>query len=172
MASREDIAAAARHRIICGFDFTSGPLDSPCWIWRKGMSGRGAQERPGFVFFGRKVKVHRTAFQLWRGEIPSGLELDHLCRTTLCVNPWHLEAVTHQENMARGYHARKVFCNYGHLLDGRRANGFRYCKTCEVRWRETYRESNAEELKRRRHERYLREKPFRFLLRPTREVRR
>jgi hypothetical protein len=40
----------------------------------------------------------------WEGEhgpVPEGLELDHLCRNPPCVNPAHLEPVTHQQNMQR-----------------------------------------------------------------------
>jgi hypothetical protein len=36
------------------------------------------------------------------GPVPSGMELDHLCRVKACVNPDHLEPVTHAENMRRG----------------------------------------------------------------------
>jgi hypothetical protein len=30
------------------------------------------------------------------------MDLDHLCRVRCCVNPWHLEPVTHGENLRRG----------------------------------------------------------------------
>ena len=35
------------------------------------------------------------------GPIPDGREIDHLCRNHRCVNPDHLEPVTHLENMRR-----------------------------------------------------------------------
>ena len=37
----------------------------------------------------------------WPGPIPEGLELDHLCKNGKCVNPAHLEPVTHAENIRR-----------------------------------------------------------------------
>ena len=71
-----------------------------CWIWTgaKTELGRGVirlsrQRSNGFV--------HKVAWELLNGPVPDGLELDHLCRVPLCVNPAHLEPVTHQENMRR-----------------------------------------------------------------------
>lgn len=45
--------------------------------------------------------AHRVTYTLLRGRIPEGMELDHLCRNTTCVNPWHLEPVTGEENKRR-----------------------------------------------------------------------
>ncbi len=57
------------------------------------------------------------------GQIPSGLTLDHLCRVRNCVNPAHLEPVTHRENTLRGdgvtaINARKTSCHRGHPFAG------------------------------------------------------
>jgi len=54
----------------------------------------------GYGIFQRRY-AHVIAYELQYGPIPEGLELDHLCRQTLCIRPEHLEAVTHQENMRR-----------------------------------------------------------------------
>lgn len=45
--------------------------------------------------------MHRVAWQAYRGEIPDGLEVDHLCRNTRCINPYHLEPVPRAENLRR-----------------------------------------------------------------------
>lgn len=52
--------------------------------------------------------AHRRSYELVRGPIPEGLELDHLCSNPPCVNPAHLEPVTHAENMRRAAERRKA----------------------------------------------------------------
>jgi hypothetical protein len=72
---------------------------SPCWIWQ------GVPEASGYArvqYRGRRWAVHRAFYTQLVGEIPPGLTIDHLCRTRLCVNPEHLEPVTHVENAKRG----------------------------------------------------------------------
>lgn len=73
------------------------------------------------------------------GEIEAGLEIDHLCRNRRCVNPRHLEAVPHRENVLRGQspvavHAVQTHCVNGHPLDAAntyiKPNGHRDCRTC------------------------------------------
>ena len=65
-----------------------------CWLWQG-----GADHGYGVVGWeGRRWSTHRLAYTLMWGGIPDGLQLDHLCRNTLCVYPWHLEPVTAAEN--------------------------------------------------------------------------
>lgn len=72
---------------------------SPCWLWtgRKSKGGYG-----GICIRGKEWRAHRLSYTVFVGEIPQGLVLDHLCRVHECVNPAHLEAVTNEENIARG----------------------------------------------------------------------
>lgn len=89
---------------------------------------------------GRSKFAHRIAYEAIRGPVPAGLDLDHLCRNRRCVNPFHLEAVTHRLNVLRGVgpsalHAKKTHCKSGHPLSG--ANlyiycGHRMCRTCRA----------------------------------------
>lgn len=79
--------------------------------------------------------AHRVAYEEIMGPVPEGLELDHLCRTRSCVNPSHLEPVTHRENMNRGDVAtrRKTHCPKGHPYDEENTgiyNGYRNCRAC------------------------------------------
>jgi hypothetical protein len=59
------------------------------------MCGRLASGNP------RLALTHRIAFELAKGPVPDGLELDHLCKNRLCCNPQHLEAVEHIVNVRR-----------------------------------------------------------------------
>lgn len=68
-----------------------------CWRWRGGsIDGYGT-----YRHHGHKWAAHRLAYVLCWGAIPEGKQLDHRCFNTLCVSPWHLEAVTLEENVRR-----------------------------------------------------------------------
>ena len=106
-----------------------------CWNWM-------GTKRSGYgrlSVAGRWIAAHRLSYQLLKGEIPSDKELDHLCHNPSCVNPEHLEAVTHGENLIRGNtinrkNAQKTHCPRGHLLAGKNLlpskEGWRQCRTC------------------------------------------
>jgi HNH endonuclease len=48
------------------------------------------------------VLAHRAAWEERYRLIPHGMELDHLCGYRDCINPDHLEAILHAENIRRG----------------------------------------------------------------------
>jgi HNH endonuclease len=52
-------------------------------------------------FNGISRSAHRVAYILTFGPIPDGLEPDHLCKNTACINPFHLEPVTKTVNIRR-----------------------------------------------------------------------
>jgi hypothetical protein len=85
-----------------------------------GKAGRGGYGMVSIRLNGRTVTLgaHRAMWEIVKGPVPVGLELDHLCRRTLCVNPWHMEPVTHRVNILRGrgacaINARKTHCPCG-----------------------------------------------------------
>lgn len=85
--------------------------DTRCWIWQ----GRINQWGYGQISkrYGTQV-AHRAFYMHHVGEIPHGLQLDHLCRVRCCVNPEH-QPVTGSENLRRGiggYGARDL-CKAG-----------------------------------------------------------
>lgn len=73
-----------------------------CWLWTGALTIDGY----GSVYFSPEKKglmAHRVVYELLRGPIPDGLQIDHLCRNTRCVNPDHLEPVTQRVNVRRGH---------------------------------------------------------------------
>lgn len=119
-----------------------------CWLWRGATTG-GAHAYGMIWQDGKNLLAHRVMHALYKSNIDGGQEIDHLCRNKLCVNPDHLEAVSHKENMLRadpGQRWRqKTHCPKGHAYTAentRITHGSRSCKSCESiynkrRWAES-----------------------------------
>jgi hypothetical protein len=118
--------------------WTEPEPNSNCWIWTGAQHGKGY----GIVHRENRSKSpHREAYELFVGPIPPGMEIDHRCRVRLCVNPAHLEAVTHQENCARGNlgqaKLRNTTCPRGHAYDAViMRKGQVVGRACRACWRE------------------------------------
>lgn len=108
-----------------------------CWLWI-GTMGRFYGR---FFYEGKRVAAHRFAFLNFIGPIPEELELDHTCKVKICVNPSHLEPVTHAVNLERAdfsaivLQRNKTHCPQGHEyndVNSRKAlNGDRICRVCD-----------------------------------------
>jgi hypothetical protein len=117
--------------------FEPGHGMSPCWNWMGAVDVSTNGKMYGrFAWNKRAVPSHRFSFYL-HNQIDPPYDLDHLCKNTLCVNPQHLEAVSHSENMKRIYPAKKIVCVNGHpyteINTGKNSvTGRRYCKVCDI----------------------------------------
>ncbi|MEU9141689.1 HNH endonuclease signature motif containing protein [Streptomyces sp. NPDC048404] len=121
---------------------TAGPLSlirgvhGPCHQWT------GSADDSGYARFwlnGRNRRAYHLAYIAAHGPIPTGHEVDHHCRNRRCVNPGHLRALTHRDNVLTSsniaaYRAAQTRCHKGHPFDeantARRPNGTRQCRTC------------------------------------------
>lgn len=108
-----------------------------CWQWR--LSGHGSGYGQTSLFPEVGSGAHRVAWHLSGRALIDGMQLDHLCKNTGCVNPDHLEQVTPAVNNLRsdswaGRNFRKTACGKGHPYDllntGWTKQGHRKCRTC------------------------------------------
>ncbi|MFI5629195.1 HNH endonuclease signature motif containing protein [Streptomyces sp. NPDC051664] len=118
--------------------------EAGCWEWR------GERNKQGYGYYrvsGKRHYAHRASYEAVVGPIPDGLEIDHLCVNPPCINPAHLEPVTHAENQRRAAERQTACRRAGHdwtdLKNVRvRSNGSRYCAECH---REAQRRRRAQE---------------------------
>lgn len=109
-------------------DFIEDP-QTGCWDWQLTKTSQGYGRK---TVKGVKQFAHRLYYEKFVGPIPEGLSIDHLCRNPSCVNPAHLEPVTHQENMRR---TRRSHCRNGHEFTPENtyvnpSSGSRNCRVC------------------------------------------
>ena len=111
-----------------------------CWNWK------AATYRDGYGIFGLDggvVRAHRLAYELLVGEIPIDKELHHICKNKLCVNPYHLEAITHREHQRKfngliSNQLLRIHCPHGHEYNEKNTyvskKGSRYCRICRNKY--------------------------------------
>lgn|SRR5215510_7975723 len=105
----------------------------PCWVWRGFVQSTGYAKMRSGGAGSPSVYVHRFAYAELVGEIPDGLDIDHLCAVRHCANPEHLEAVTSKENAKR--RSASSHCQRGHEMSGGNlgthpSSGTRFCREC------------------------------------------
>lgn len=105
-------------------------LKEKCWAWNgvQWKSGYGRWNQHNWGYW-----VHRVTYSQYRGPIPDGLTIDHLCMNKICCNPFHLDPVTQKENTRRWAEQKITHCPKGHpytpdnLVAG---SARRRCKIC------------------------------------------
>lgn len=112
-----------------------------CWIWEGSIHPLGYGR---FYLDGKMQKAHRAAYQLAKGPIPEGAHILHSCDNPPCVNPAHLRAGSHSDNMrdmvnkgrANRPESKKTHCPQGHPYDSENTYvtpiGHRQCRTCRA----------------------------------------
>ena len=109
---------------------------SGCWLWLGPIDNCGYGK---MMIWYKRYFAHHIAWLIYKKTIPVGLEFDHLCRVRCCVNPAHLELVSHAENVKRGEPANKTHCKFGHEFTSintywlPKINGLkqRVCRICQ-----------------------------------------
>lgn len=125
----DPLGGPAKHPISIWYLNTLSVLPSnECWPWPGHIDKNGYGTA---TLDGRDQRAHRVSYETFVGPIPDGLQLDHTCHTEdlscpggitcphrRCVNPSHLEPVTHNENIRRGRPKRaRSVCRNGHPYD-------------------------------------------------------
>ena len=116
-------------------EYISPEPNTGCWICTSRNNQHGYAR---VALNGKLIAAHRLSYELAHGKIQRGLEIDHLCRISCCVNPDHLEAVSPYENKRRAAVAKEIangfLCPSGHLRTSdniyTRPNGARMCRKC------------------------------------------
>jgi hypothetical protein len=117
-----------------------------CWLWKASKYKDGYGQF--YPVHGRPHAAHKWLYEQLNGPVDPGIELDHMCRVRHCVNPEHLEPVTHRENTLRGtgptaQNARKKECKNGHKLEGDNliinSRNERGCRICRDEYERNYR---------------------------------
>jgi hypothetical protein len=81
-----------------------------CWLWTASVFvANGYGQFKG----GPSTRAHRVAWELVKGPCPKPpLEPNHKCRVRRCVNPDHIEWVTHKENLEYANRVRNELGQY------------------------------------------------------------
>lgn len=111
--------------------------NSGCWYWC------GHLDKDGYAKF-RQTTAYRASYEVFVGPVPEGYDVDHKCRNRACVNPKHLQCLTHADNVALAVHGekhrntRKTHCLHGHefsdentYIETWRGVVMRKCRACK-----------------------------------------
>lgn len=96
-----------------------------CWEWQASLTGSGYGQFS--IGYGLSMRgAHRMSYELAYGDIPQGMDIDHVCHNKICVRPDHLRVATRKQNMEHRMGAQK------NSTSGVR--GVFWTETCGGRW--------------------------------------
>jgi hypothetical protein len=79
-----------------------------CLLWQ------GATNNAGYGMFriveGKMTTAHRASYETHIGAVPIGLNICHTCNNKLCINPKHLMAMKHKDNMQKRMSEGRKYC--------------------------------------------------------------
>lgn len=103
------VYSCLQERLFYNSLIVDGGYETPCWEW---VGTRLPQTQYGQMTFrinGRHVKqyAHRVSFELFKGPIPVGYEVDHLCQNPWCIHPDHMQTIPSLKNKQLIHSRRK-----------------------------------------------------------------
>jgi hypothetical protein len=107
-----------------------------CWLYQGTPTGKKGHCQIQFNY--NPEYIHRISAHLHLNyDLNSNLQVNHKreCPNGNCWNPEHLYIGTQAENMddlRASDILKKTFCTRGHLIDGIRLDGRKYCKECKI----------------------------------------
>lgn len=126
MAAKSNPRARAWARIV----EESLKLPNGCWEWTGARWGGGNKRKYGTLQYkGRQRSAHVVSYLIFKGKYPKGMDIEHICQFSLCVNPEHLQPATRLQNIRRDH----PWLNEGNLKCGHaKLNNNSYCPTCHI----------------------------------------
>lgn len=100
-------------RLLSGYE---EDVKTGCWVWKGHTYSNGYGV---LKVFGKDVSAHRYSYELHKGSIPPGMDILHSCDNRKCINPEHLRAGTHQENMEEAARRGRMPRGKAHHMFGR-----------------------------------------------------
>lgn len=111
--------------------------ETKCWNW---VGALGATKYGTATIDRQAISAHRLSYLLFNGNLEPTLDIDHLCKNIVCVNPEHIRQTSRKENNLNSTspsraHALKTHCAKGHEYSLENTyrnptNGSRGCRIC------------------------------------------
>jgi len=127
--------------------------EAGCWIWLGSYSGSGYGAFSLTIGpYKSLTEAHRASYWMFKGPIPKGMHIDHLCKVKQCVNPYHLDCVTPRENIMRScspsaINVAKTHCIVGHPFSKENTywhKNKRGCRICRKNQWEDFKSRSAQ----------------------------